>query len=690
MEQQQTRIPRTRLACQAALALAAVALGALPTHAKVTATTGAGNWNDAIWNNGAPAAGDEVTVGHAVTLTNSTPELATFQNNATLTFGGWNTALRATTVTVNGTITHNAQTATAVGGGGLWVPDNRLRIVCSNLTVNSSKTIDANSKGYPGPTTSSTTGRGPGGPGISAWYGCSASFGGRGSYYSTAAITAAPYGDSDAYGTDAAPSHPGSSGSVGSGGGTAGSGGGAIAIEATGLVTVNGTISANGGNGSAGSAGGGSGGTLYIQCGTIQGSGTISANGGNGGNPNGGSAGGGRLAIVVADSAGQAALPVPNLQCGAARGASNPTQSNENGTYYLTHARLVRLPVASNNKPPVGILLGLPSGWNVSGDLVVSNTTLQIGEGVRVAATGDAIVHASTLQMGRPLRFGSAFRLACRDLTVRNTSTVTLYASGVLPASVVTNHLAPAYGGTVAVARAFSLASGSTVSPWSHGTNGGSVVFLVDSASIAGTIDADYKGYEGSRAKGQKAFGFGAGTYKAGWNSGGGGYGGRGGTLFSDATLRGKSYGVAAAPVAPGSGGSVCDEAGVNAFAGDGGGAIRIAASGNVSLTGSLNARGQNTLDGYSGAGSGGSIFVTCERISGTGTLRVNGGNETGNGNGSPMGGGGRIALVARGGSYDSLTLSVAAGTGDAGGTLPENGSTYKAPIPRGTAVMVR
>ncbi len=657
---------------------------------KTTVTTGVGNWNDSIWGNGAPADGDTAVIAHAVALTNSTPALAAFTNNNTVTFSGWGTVLSAQVVVVNATITHNAQSATAVGGGGLWVPDNRIVIACSNLTVNSSRVIDANSKGYVGPSSASTFGRGPGGPRIDNWYGCSASFGGRGSYYSTAAITAAPYGDNDAYGTDAAPSHPGSSGSVGSGGGTAGSGGGAIVIEATGLVTVNGTISANGGSGNVGSAGGGSGGSVHIQCGTIQGSGTLSANGGNGGHSNGGSAGGGRLAIIVTDTAGQDALPVPNLQCGAARGTGSPTQPNENGTYYLTHARLVRLPVASNNKPPVGFLLGMPSGWNVAGDLVVSNTTLQIGEGVQVAATGDAIVHAATLQMGRPLRFGSAFRLACRDLTVRNTSTVSLYASGVLPASAVTNHLAPAYGGTVAVARAFSLASGSTVAPWSHGTNGGSVVFLVDSADIAGTIDADHKGFEGSRAKGQGAFGPGAGTYKANWNSGGGGYGGRGGALYSDATLRGKSYGVATAPVAPGSGGSVCDPAGVNALAGDGGGSIQIVAGGGVSVTGILSARGQNTVDGYSGAGSGGAIFITCGRISGNGTLRVNGGNEAGNGNGSPMGGGGRIALVARGGSYDGLTLSVAAGTGDGGGTLPENGSSYKAPIPRGTAVLVK
>ncbi len=680
-----TRRARVR-AFAASWAFAALAL-TCPAQ-KTTVTTGAGNWNDAIWGNGAPADGDTVVIAHAVALTNSTPALAAFTNNNTVTFTGWGTVLSAQVVVVNNTITHNAQTATATNTSGLWVPDNRIVIACSNLTVNSSRVIDANGKGYAGPSSVSTLGRGPGGPGISAWYGCSASFGGRGSYYSTAAITAAPYGDNDAYGTDAAPSHPGSSGSVGSGGGTAGSGGGAIAIEATGLVTVNGTISANGGNGSAGSAGGGSGGSVHIQCGTIQGSGTVSANGGNGGNSNGGSAGGGRLSIIVADTAGQDALPVPNLQCGAARGASNPTQPNENGTYYLTHASLIRLPVASNNKPPVGFLLGLPSGWNVAGDLVVSNTTLQIGEGVQVAATGDAIVDAATLQIGRPLRFGSAFGLACRDLTVRNTSTVTLYASGVLPASAVTNHLAPVYGGTVMVARAFSLASGSTVAPWSHGTNGGSVVFLVDSASIAGTIDADYKGFEGSRAKGQQAYGFGAGTYKALWNSGGGGYGGRGGAM-GDATLRGKSYGVTNAPVAPGSGGSVCDSAG-SALAGDGGGSIQIVAGGGVNVTGILSARGQNTTDGYSGAGSGGAIFITCGRISGNGTLRVNGGNEGVNSNGSPMGGGGRIALVARGGSYDGLTLSFAAGTGDGGGTLPENGSSYKAPIPRGTAVMVR
>ena len=89
---------------------------------------------------------------------------------------------------------------------------------------------------------------------------------------------------------------------LGSGGGRGGSspggsGGGAIDLEVTGTLTVNGSILANGGDGQL-DGGAGSGGSAWLRVGTLAGSGTILANGGDAPNPNSGGGGGGRIMVI--------------------------------------------------------------------------------------------------------------------------------------------------------------------------------------------------------------------------------------------------------------------------------------------------------------------------------------------------------------------------------------------------------
>lgn len=94
----------------------------------------------------------------------------------------------------------------------------------------------------------------------------------------------------------------GAGGSASGEGGAGGNGGGAIKIESTGIVTVNGEITANGEDGvaaAASSGGGGAGGSIWIEAGQLAGNGTISANGGSAadvGNQGGGG-GGGRVMV---------------------------------------------------------------------------------------------------------------------------------------------------------------------------------------------------------------------------------------------------------------------------------------------------------------------------------------------------------------------------------------------------------
>jgi hypothetical protein len=89
----------------------------------------------------------------------------------------------------------------------------------------------------------------------------------------------------------------------GSGGGSygpsygGGAGGGNVVVNATGLLRVDGSISANGQNATNAIAGGGSGGGVEISAGTFAGGGRITANGGNGGTQGGGG-GGGRISIT--------------------------------------------------------------------------------------------------------------------------------------------------------------------------------------------------------------------------------------------------------------------------------------------------------------------------------------------------------------------------------------------------------
>ena len=198
----------------------------------------------------------------------------------------WTTRLNATIVTVpsGGILTCGAAVTNAAYLSRVWVN-------CTDLTIASGGKIDVNHKGYAGhpkDTAAYHAGYGPGGSYL-AGGNCSAgpSHGGHGGRvlnpnYDLPIIM--PYDN------PAAPELPGSSG-LSSTWAAGGCGGGAVKIEATGAVIVNGSILADGQNVSCyGSTGdnheqAGSGGSINISCRTFSGAGTLSANGGGGENP---------------------------------------------------------------------------------------------------------------------------------------------------------------------------------------------------------------------------------------------------------------------------------------------------------------------------------------------------------------------------------------------------------------------
>ena len=84
-----------------------------------------------------------------------------------------------------------------------------------------------------------------------------------------------------------------------------GLGGGAMTINASGLMQIDGIISANGGNGSGLGGGGGAGGSVLLTCGSIGGIGTARANGGAGVDSTGGGGGGGYVSLTINNTVNQ-------------------------------------------------------------------------------------------------------------------------------------------------------------------------------------------------------------------------------------------------------------------------------------------------------------------------------------------------------------------------------------------------
>ena len=134
--------------------LSAALCGPIAALAANTFTAVSGSdWNTAAnWSEGVPVAGQAVVIDGNATLTNATPALASLTVNSakTLTFDGWDTLLSATTVTIAGTVTHAQNTAATTNSLGAWVPNARVNIACSNLTVATGGKIDANAKGFLG------------------------------------------------------------------------------------------------------------------------------------------------------------------------------------------------------------------------------------------------------------------------------------------------------------------------------------------------------------------------------------------------------------------------------------------------------------------------------------------------------------------------------------------------------------
>jgi hypothetical protein len=175
-----------------------------------------------------------------------------------------------------------------VGTGGCLVVTNEQITITGSARVGTGGAIVADGTGYSG-----TAGPGAGRYDSRLQLG---SGGGYGGFGGTPPGSTSAYGGA-AYGSATSPLDRGSGGGGYSSYGSGGAGGGAIRMNVSGQLIVNGIISANGLPGLALGSGGGSGGTVSLNVGTIAGSGRISATGGDADGPGGGG-GGGRIALL--------------------------------------------------------------------------------------------------------------------------------------------------------------------------------------------------------------------------------------------------------------------------------------------------------------------------------------------------------------------------------------------------------
>jgi len=660
---------------------------------------GTGLWNTAAnWTpSGIPGPGDDLTVATGSLIVNIplVMESLTVQNGARVVFTNWNSTVSATAVTIapGGTVTvANAFSNTQMS--------NNVSFAVSNFTLQAGGAIEVSALGYAGGDPTVEAGSGPGGASGRTAGGSYGGTGGNG-----VSSSRAPYG------TAALPLDPGSGG----GGHTSptgygGHGGGAVRIAATGTVTLNGSILANGGNYGGSYGGGGSGGGIYITARTIEGTtGQVLANGGNG-NLNTtdqcGGGGGGRIALIC-DPAAQALVPKPTLRLSADRGFAN--RIGGIGSIRINDIRLLPNAFVDDG----GSVSGYGSTWdpssvffsnawvtlaetgltlNVAGDLRVvgvsrvelaDGTLLTLGGNLEVGKGTNRFIGGSLTLTNSPelhVRAGGDVRVAG---SVRLNTNANVYVYAPLTNDVVQTGTVFRVGGTMVVS------SNAWVYPQCS-TNGGIVVFEVPAVTVAagGGFNAQGRGWPGAPAlnttPSAAAHGPGRGKYFGGGKGGGGGgYGGVGGGHSLDVTY-GATYGDSNAPALPGSGGGGGDNAG-----GAGGGVIVLEAE-QVTLDGTLNADGgANLATSWQGGGSGGSIFVRCHRFAGNGgMLRAKGGTG-GTGNQTGAGGGGRIAIWRAKDSSIGVTANVDPGDGGNLVDKAEGTVVWWMLSPRGTVFVV-
>ncbi len=249
-----------------------------------------------------------------------------------------------------------------------------------DVTVNPDGILSADSQGYP-----ASQGEGAG---IGRTGGSYGGIGGAG-YRGTPGPT---------YGSVDTPARLGSGGS----GNSAGFGGGALILEVDGILTVDGTLSAHGGDGGL-DTGGGSGGSVWLQAQTISGEGIIGADGGNGTGSGRAGGGGGRIAMDTPT----------NFFTGIIRAQGGPSDyiRGGHGTFNFQSDPEADLVIAGD--------IALPPGTN----WVFRSLTVQSGATLEIQSVTGTAAAAYTDEIASRIFFSE-------DATVEAGATLSAYALG--------------------------------------------------------------------------------------------------------------------------------------------------------------------------------------------------------------------------------------------------------------------
>ncbi|MBO7721767.1 MAG: hypothetical protein J6T01_05105 [Kiritimatiellae bacterium] len=698
--------------------------GQAPRTATWTGGASTPDWDDpANWDGAVPVAGDTVVIGGggaacAVQLTHPTPAFASLAvgTNVTLTLSGWGSRVLASEVTIA-----NGGTVTSAGPIRNGEMSNRVWFVCDRLTVEKGGAVNVNKRGF----------RSANGPGLR---GQSSLTSYRGGAYGGWGFSPDSANRQQPYGSLTEPQDLGSGGTGQSNptGTDLCSGGGSVRIDATGLVTVNGSISADGAPTSTWQAGAGSGGSVYIGCSAITGSGKVSASSsdlilasGSSSSYSGGS--GGRIAVLydaAAQNACDAGCTVAFRAAGSvahvgSRGISmatsegylndtapRPTNEGDPGTLYFTDNRFLtsqayldagwRFAGEWHSAEGTAGKITVPGSVNLSGVLAftegrpdVEITGSVTASGGHARATGFILANALfkvrgdlTLRGGMLKQRGGETEIGGDFLMSSRPPGSSIYSSQLHVWALATNG-APddVWGARLHVGGKWTMESNTVGYIHTHATNGSVPYFTAGSFKMeqGAVLDAYDFGYSP---------GYGPGISKS--SAVGASHGGRGGAKTqADFSKYGvPTYGSEQEPVTPGSAGSSKTS---NTTPGPG--AIIIHADRNMSFDGMalLQAEGRSN-SGWCGVGSGGSVYLKAGRFrSSTGRICAKGGRGDKSAGYGP-GGGGRVAIWARVFSSTNIDINVSGGTKSSKNEVAaEPGTIYWGRLPPiGMSIFVR
>ena len=528
--------------------------------------------------------------------------------NITLNTGTWTTSGQPSL----------ANTATAwTNGQGVY----RLLVEAGgNVTIGANATITVKGKGY-------AATQGPG----KASTGDSGAHGGCGSCFETWSNV------TNCYGVISSPITIGS-------GGRSTAGGGAVKIVALGAMTVNGTIDASGANNTG--CHNGAGGSIYITAATISGAGTLNANGGTGtGNTYDCGGGGGRIAVKLTGAGADFTSFTGTIKAKLGRKTYASAKSDgSGGTIYLEEtadgAGCGTLIIdgceggfASDKRNYAANTKLTRSIFDITPKKIVfrpeAKAMLDIGGTydlpVIVQETDASLTVLGGLEIGPSTTVRLVHGMPDVPLMYRSNGAVISVGANGDEDLVIGSGQKLYVDATVQINGGLRVCSGGTLShiPAYQVKDTPKKMNL----SVAGSFTVDAGGTVSASGCGNATTG--------GASNWGGAYGGR--ARSGNACC----YGSIRRPTAYGSMGQGTGMS----YAG---GAIRITATGAMTINGTVAANGGNA--NYR-TGSGGSIWLKGSSISGTGTITANGGNQLKD-TWYP-GGGGRIAVWLTGSGQD-------------------------------------